>query len=194
MLRNDWEEVYSANTFRNKNQYPSEEIISFMMRNYGELKNKSSIKVLDMGCGWGNNLKFLKDQGFSGTGIDISKTAIQNCISLGYDAKVCDFGKLTFHNNSFDVVFDRQAIQHNSIKNIKKTIQEVERVLKKDGSFYSIMVSEANYDIYTTYMTESGIREILSDFNIISIDKHIKTSNNQSAKTTILLIHAKKPF
>ena len=59
MLLNDWEKVYSASIFRNKNQYPSEEIISFMMRNYGELKNKSSIKVLDMGCGWGNNLKFL---------------------------------------------------------------------------------------------------------------------------------------
>ena len=194
MLRNDWEEVYSSSTFRNKNQYPSEEIISFMMRNYGELKDKSSIKVLDMGCGWGNNLKFLKDQGFSGTGIDISKTAIQNCISLGYDVQVCDFGKLTFRNNSFDVVIDRMAIQHNMIKNIKKTIQEVERVLKKDGSFYSLMTSEGDYDIYTTYMTESGIREILSDFNIISIDKHIRTSNNQSSKTTTLLIHAKKPF
>jgi ubiquinone/menaquinone biosynthesis C-methylase UbiE len=194
MLRNDWEKVYSASIFRNKNQYPSEEIISFMMQNYGELKNKSSIKVLDMGCGWGNNLKFLKDQGFSGTGIDTSKTAIQNCISLGYDAQVCDFGKLTFRNNSFDVVIDRQSIQHNTIKNIKKTIQEVERVLKKDGSFYSVMVSEADYDFYTTYMTESGIREILSDFNIISIDKYIKTSNNQSAKATTLLIHAKKPF
>ena len=30
--------------------------------------------------------------------------------------------------------------------------------------------------------------------NIISIDKHIKTSDNQSAKATTLLIHAKKPF
>ena len=91
------------------------------------------------------------------------------------------------------MVIDRQAIQHNTIKNINKTILEVERVLKKDGSFYSVMVSEADYDFYTTYMTESGIREILSDFNIISIDKYIKTSNNQSAKVTILLIHAKKP-
>ena len=31
----------------------------------------------------------------------------------------------------------------------------------------SILMSEADYDIYTTYMTKSGIREILSDFNII---------------------------
>ena len=124
MLLNDWEKVYSASIFRNKNQYPSEEIISFMMRNYGEIKNKSSIKVLDMGCGWGNNLKFLKHQGFSGTGIDTSKTAIQNCISLGCDAQVCDFGKLTFRNNSFDVVIDRQAIQHNTIKNINVIIRK----------------------------------------------------------------------
>ena len=34
----------------------------------------------------------------------------------------------------------------------------------------SILMSEADYDIYTTYMTKSGIREILSDFNIIIKD------------------------
>ena len=117
-MRNDWEEVYSADTFRNKNEYPSGEVVSFIMRNYGALGHKELIHVLDMGCGWGNNLKFLKDKGFCGVGVDISKTAVQHCKSSGYTASVCDFSKLPFSDSSFDIVFDRQAIQHNTIENI----------------------------------------------------------------------------
>ena len=34
LMRNDWEDAYSADTFRGKNEYPSEDFISLMMRNY----------------------------------------------------------------------------------------------------------------------------------------------------------------
>ena len=33
-MHNDWEHLYSADTFRDKNKYPSEDFISLMMRNY----------------------------------------------------------------------------------------------------------------------------------------------------------------
>jgi len=191
-MRNDWEEVYSADTFRDKNEYPSEEIVSFIMRNYGASEHKEVINVLDMGCGWGNNLKFLKDKGFCGVGVDISKTAIQYCKSSGYTASVCDFSKLPFSDSSFDIVFDRQAIQHNTIENIKKTLNEVKRVLKKGGVFFSIMISEADYDVDTTYITEKKAQKLLTDFKIISIDKQSRTYDNQKIKNKSLIIHVQK--
>ena len=191
-MRNDWEEVYSADTFRDKNEYPSEEIVSFIMRNYGASEHKEVINVLDMGCGWGNNLKFLKDKGFCGVGVDISKTAIQYCKSSGYTASVCDFSKLPFSDSSFDIVFDRQAIQHNTIENIKKTLNEVKRVLKKGGVFFSIMISEADYDVDTTYITEKKAQKLLTDFKIISIDKQSRTYDNQKIKNESLIIHVQK--
>jgi len=191
-MRNDWEEVYSDDTFRNKNEYPSEEIVSFIMRNYGDSEHKELIHVLDMGCGWGNNLKFLKDKGFCGVGVDISKTAIRHCKSSGYKAYVCDFSKLTFYDNSFDIVFDRQAIQHNTTENIIKTLNEVKRVLKKGGVFFSIMISKADYDIDTTYITEQQAQKLLTDFKIISIDKRSITLDNQKVKNEALIIHAQK--
>ena len=192
LMRNDWEDVYTADTFRDKNEYPSEDIISFMMRNYGTSDHKELICVLDMGCGWGNNLRFLKDKGFSGIGVDISKTAIQHCKSSGYTAYVCDFSELTFNDDSFDVILDRQAIQHNTIENMKKTINEVKRVLKKGGSFFSTMITEADYDIDTTYITEKGARKLLSDFKIISFDKQSRTYDNQKIKHSLLIIHVQK--
>ena len=191
-MRNDWEEVYSADTFRNKNEYPSGEVVSFIMRNYGALGHKELIHVLDMGCGWGNNLKFLKDKGFCGVGVDISKTAVQHCKSSGYTASVCDFSKLPFSDSSFDIVFDRQAIQHNTIENIKKTLNEVKRVLKKGGVFFSIMISEADYDVDTTYITEKKAQKLLTDFKIISIDKQSRTYDNQKIKNESLIIHVQK--
>ena len=192
LMRNDWEEVYSADTFRNKNEYPSGEVVSFIMRNYGALGHKELIHVLDMGCGWGNNLKFLKDKGFCGVGVDISKTAVQHCKSSGYTASVCDFSKLPFSDSSFDIVFDRQAIQHNTIENIKKTLNEVKRVLKKGGVFFSIMISEADYDVDTTYITEKKAQKLLTDFKIISIDKQSRTYDNQKIKNESLIIHVQK--
>ena len=192
LMRNDWEEVYSADTFRNKNEYPSGEVVSFIMRNYGALGHKELIHVLDMGCGWGNNLKFLKDKGFCGVGVDISKTAVQHCKSSGYTASVCDFSKLPFSDSSFDIVFDRQAIQHNTINNIKKTLSEVKRVLKKGGVFFSIMISEADYDVDTTYITEKKAQKLLTDFKIISIDKQSRTYDNQKIKNESLIIHVQK--
>ncbi len=189
---NNWEEVYSENSFRNKNEYPSEDIISFMMRNYGSFDDRSKLNVLDLGCGWGNNLKFLNEKGFSCVGVDISKTAIQHCNSSGYDAKQCDFKKLPFDENFFDVVIDRQAIQHNAIEDIKKTICEVHRVLKQDGTFYTIIVSEAEYNIGTTCMNEKEIRDALSIFKIISVDRKTRTYDNQSVKVSLFIVHAQK--
>mgnify|MGYP003985618119 FL=1 len=162
------------------------------MRNYGALGHKELIHVLDMGCGWGNNLKFLKDKGFCGVGVDISKTAVQHCKSSGYTASVCDFSKLPFSDSSFDIVFDRQAIQHNTIENIKKTLNEVKRVLKKGGVFFSIMISEADYDVDTTYITEKKAQKLLTDFKIISIDKQSRTYDNQKIKNKSLIIHVQK--
>jgi ubiquinone/menaquinone biosynthesis C-methylase UbiE len=105
---------------------------------------------------------------------------------------VCDFSKLAFSDNSFDIVFDRQAIQHNTIDNIKKTLNEVKRVLKKGGVFFSIMISEADYDIDTTCITEKKAQKLLTDFKIISIDKQSRTYDNQKIKNESVIIHVQK--
>ena len=71
-------------------------------------------------------------------------------------------------------------------------LNEVKRVLKKGGSFFSTMISEADYDIDTTYITEKGARKLLSDFKIISFDKQSRTYDNQKIKHSLLIIHVQK--
>ena len=58
MFKEEQENDYESDSFRNKNEYPSEQVVSFLMKNYGDLKDRSNINILDLGCDWGNNLKF----------------------------------------------------------------------------------------------------------------------------------------
>ena len=68
-----WEERYSQRLVVNK--YPHDDIVSFMLRNYREDKEK--IRVLDLGCGTGNNLTFLAKEKYDYYGIDYSTSAIE---------------------------------------------------------------------------------------------------------------------
>jgi len=74
------ENIYKSSSARHKNIYPSEVIISWVKNNYGHLSKSATkkIKCLDFGCGWGNNLYFLKKEGFDCYGIDLSETAIKH--------------------------------------------------------------------------------------------------------------------
>ena len=58
--------------------------------------------------------------------------------------------------------------------------------------FFSIMISKADYDIDTTYITEQQAQKLLTDFKIISIDKRSITLDNQKVKNEALIIHAQK--
>nr|WP_320664431.1 class I SAM-dependent methyltransferase [Prochlorococcus sp. MIT 1223] len=170
MNSKEWEDSYSSNSFSNKNEYPSEEIVSFIMRRFSDVKDFSNIECLDLGCGWGNNLRFLKDKGFSYSGVDFSKTAINHC-KLNHKNVYCNSVEdMPFPNESFDVAFDRMCIQHNELSKIPKIFSEVHRVLKSSGVFFSILVEKANYNYTTSYLSRDQIEEISSIFSSINLD------------------------
>ncbi len=83
---------------------------------------------------------------------------------------VADMHNLPFADNSIDGVISEQVFEH--IKNPKQVIKEIERVLKPDGYcyinvpwFYPYHASPDDYYRWTI----SGLKELLSDFEIIEI-------------------------
>ena len=56
------------------NIFPFSEIISYFKNLKVEKKN--NVKILEIGCGCGNNLSFLAEEGYKVYGVDISKSAI----------------------------------------------------------------------------------------------------------------------
>ena len=151
MLKKSWDLNYK--NLKRYNKWPYEFIITYAKRYVKKSKNK---KVLDLGCGGGNNIKFLAEENYNIHGIDSSKTAVEltkkqckkkyrNQIILG------DFKNLPYKNNFFDLIIDRMSITHNSEKDIEVIINEVWRVMKKNaifiGSFHSNKNPQLKYGL-----------------------------------------------
>lgn len=137
-----WEELHSTQEW---GKYPADELIRFVKRKYKK-QSVSGVKVLEVGCGAGANLFFFLNEGFDAYGIDGSESAIKKCHQrLGHlvkapqvlDLVVGNFVKLPWQDNSFDIVVDYLAIYANSMKDIKNVTEEVYRVLKPGGIFFS---------------------------------------------------------
>ncbi len=138
-------------------------------------------------------------------GLDVSHTALQH--TLGVLAKKGLTAHLTLHDmvtlpydtEYFDAVISVQVIHHNTLKNIKRTIKEVTRVLKNNGLLW-ITVPVSKNEPSTTqkeiesgtfipldgcekglphhYFTKEEIKLILTKFSVI--DLHVDPVNHYS--------------
>jgi ubiquinone/menaquinone biosynthesis C-methylase UbiE len=98
-------------------------------------KNLKGKKLLDVGCGNGDQLALACKKGAEVYGIDISPKMIgeaKRSHSFLNNLSVQDLNKLRFNNNSFDIVISRFALQH--LDNVEKGLGEIWRVLKPGGT------------------------------------------------------------
>lgn len=174
----EWEATYSSDTFRNKNQYPDIDLVSFVMRTYGGIEDKSKINILELGCGWGNNLGFFKDKGFSYAGVDFSSSAIDHCQKAHKNVQVMDFRELSFDEEQFDCVVDRMAVQHNSKEDIATIFSGVHKLMKEGGTFFSTLIEKADYNYETSYLTQEDIKHMTQMFKTVEIDYLERSYNN----------------
>ena len=107
----------------------------------------ANIRMLDLGCGGGNNAAFMAENGFSVFGIDGSPTAIEIAKdrfakrSLQGDFIAGDLLQLPYEDNTFDFALDRESISMNRPEHIKDILKEVRRALKPGGLFCSFTYS-----------------------------------------------------
>lgn len=133
--RVDWESRYAAGSALNR--YPFDQVVSFMFRH-----GKPGDRVLEIGCGAGNNVWFLAREGFVAAGIDISPSAIAAAEArlaadgLEADLRVGDFHQLPWPDDDFDFVVDRSALVCSNEQ--KRALVEIARVLRPHGRFLSM--------------------------------------------------------
>lgn len=142
MYKNVWEEnIYSKG--KQINLYPYDILVSIIANKFFSIPyaQRKKIKVLDLGCGAGNNVKFLAENGFDVFGYDGSVSAINICKDrfskwgLHGHFQQGDFLKLPYRNNYFDIIVDRESIYANRLGDIKLIIAEVFRTLKRGGLY-----------------------------------------------------------
>ena len=189
--KNEWEKIYSQPGYRNKNKYPFDIIISVVNSRFDISKSTEKIKILELGSGWGNNLKFFRDIGANYLGIEQSITAVEHCNDIGLKAKHDNFVSFDYPINFYDLIIDRQSLQHNNLESINSVVKSVHSSLKKNGLFFSQFVISDNYKVQTTYLQPEEYESILSNFSSVSINIHSMkefNSDNSASYMNVLAV------
>jgi SAM-dependent methyltransferase len=98
--------------------------------------------VLDLGCGGGRHTVYLEQEGFDVYGIDIAGEGVKKAYhlltekGLGAALSIGSIRNLPYRNNSFDSLISVRVIHHGRIEAIRKTIKEIERVVKPRGLIF----------------------------------------------------------
>ena len=86
-------------------------------------------RVLDLGCGTGELLAYLRDhKGCTGYGVEIADANVPACVARGVNVIQLNLeeGLALFDDHSFDVVLQLDTLQH--LRNTQKMLQETARV------------------------------------------------------------------
>ncbi|MEA3402260.1 MAG: methyltransferase domain-containing protein [Armatimonadota bacterium] len=104
-------------------------IVHRLIEFYGP--QRDDLRILDAGCGTGGTLVALRDLG-EAWGCDISQQAVTLARTRGLsDLRLCDVVKLTFEDESFDVVVSCDVLEH--VEQDALAMREMARVLKPGG-------------------------------------------------------------
>ena len=163
-----------------------------------KLKKYKVKKVLDLGCGSGWLSIFISKYGFDVTGIDAAKPAVElgktwaSEDNVIVNLLVCDLLNLPFEEKSFDAVVCNSVLEHFRFDQAKILFEKVHKVLADKGFFFGcfdqVGTGKGEYfelddltHVYTDQMrkgmmlrnyTDQELKELLSNFDILSFDKN----------------------
>lgn len=100
-----------------------------------KLQLKTGQRVLDIGCGWGEALKYAAERyGVEGVGITVSQQqadyARELCAGLPIEIRLQDYHDVEDH---FDAIYSLGMFEHVGGKNYRAYFETVRRCLKDDG-------------------------------------------------------------
>jgi SAM-dependent methyltransferase len=135
-----WDRAYSNGTAVRR--WPNEELVRFFGRRYFHLIERSKVKVLEVGCGAGGNLRMIALEGFDAHGIDSSAEAVDRC-KYGL-VRRANMTLLPYNDGSMDCVCDVFSSYCLNQSDFRIFLQEVARVLKPGGRFFSYAPSRGD--------------------------------------------------
>ena len=118
----------------------SEELIKERQKKYLKFINplkilKDEVKALDIGCGRGEWISLLNENGFNARGIDINESMVKVASQKGLNAAVndalCELKSLD--ENSLDIITAFQVVEHIKFDDVLELIKEAKRVLAPCG-------------------------------------------------------------
>ncbi len=155
MSVNGWNQCWESIIYsqgKHLNLYPHHAVVRFILSQFGKISDRSQVRILELGCGAGNNVWFMAREGFSVFGIDGSVSAINFAKNrfakekLNGDLRVGSFVSLPWPEQYFDAVIDRGSLTCTSWEVIEQTLVQTKKVLKNNGIFFSMIYSDKHPD------------------------------------------------
>lgn len=125
--------------------------------------NRNSSLILDVGCGTGSNIMFLRKFGKC-FGIDVSDKALTFCKKNGLKTILqCDAERISFKKQSFEVITCLDLLEH--ADNIFNVLNEFKRIIKDEGKIIitvpAIRLLWSQHDDALCHMRRFGKKEFI---------------------------------
>jgi len=191
-IRLTWERYYSTlRRLPRRLRQP----VPFVVEALPAFKRYKIKSVLDLGCGVGRHCVYLAKNYFDVVGVDISTTALRIADEWRKEENLdnvlltrATMTHLQFSDSRFDAVVSVSVIHHALKKDIVKTIDEIYRVLKKNGVFLTNLASVKDPRYGKGQKVENNTFRILEAFE----EKRFEELHHFSTKREISKILA--PF
>jgi ubiquinone/menaquinone biosynthesis C-methylase UbiE len=187
-----------------------------------ELLRKNNVRrILDLCFGTGRHTIFLAEKGFDVYGIDISENGkeiterkVKEKNLKNVHLKLADMQNVPFEDNFFDAIIATYALEHNTLAGLKKTILELERVLKPKGILIATLISTkdprygngkeiepntftnledfAESSVLHHFSDEREAKELFAKFNLMKLRENIGYSERRKMKAVHWEIIAEK--
>jgi len=112
--------------------YPSPEIMEWLEQKAKEISPKS---VLDLGCGVGLMSSLFTPDQYQGIDQNEKMLAAARDLHPEYSFSLNNGLSIEFESESFDMIFTRAVVQHNSEPDKSRLVSEISRVLVPEGYY-----------------------------------------------------------
>lgn len=140
-MKTDWNSHYKKN--KSLLAYPDENLVRLVVKELQRYHSASELKAIDIGCGSGRHISFLKNSGITEVyGTDNSFNALELCREIDHNHLInCDTGKLSLQDDQFDISVAWGSLHYSTKPEIEPMISEIKRITKTGGAFFATLRS-----------------------------------------------------
>ncbi len=175
MPDNDIYETYASSAFGGYSVALTDEaaLAQYSANHRAHLPPDRDAAILDIGCGAGHYLHWLRQMGYSSIlGVDVSAAAVAHCQAHGLPARQVDdlIGLLDSHRDTYDCITMNDVIEHLDRDGLVRVLSRARASLRPGGKLLVKTLNMASIGgVYLRYadfthtggFTETSLRQVL---------------------------------